>query len=275
MHGTKESVLAHHRVAAEVWGQGGAAYDLISFGLSDALAHAAQRLNPKPGHCVLDIATGTGWTARNVARLGARVTATDIAAPLLDAARDLCGPLADRIAFQQADAESLPFADAQFDGVISTFGVIFAQHQEKAAAEMARVCRKGGRLVLAVWAPHGAVEDFFGVVGPHSDAPPPAVSPLAWGEPDHARRLLGEWFELKFEPGINDAYYETPEDAWQHYSHGFGPIRSLADRLPTDRLAALKRDVDAYHARYASEAGLHIKREYLVVIGRRYLSSPA
>src|SRR5262245_2540736 len=128
MHGAKESVLAHHRVAAEIWGQGGAAYDIISFGLSDALAHATQRLNPKPGHSVLDIGTGTGWTARNVARLGARVTATDIAAPLLEAARDLSGPLADRITFRQADAESLPFGDAEFDGVISTFGVIFARH---------------------------------------------------------------------------------------------------------------------------------------------------
>ena len=269
MHGPNELVLAHHRIAAEIWGQGGAAYDLISFGLSDALGHAAQRLNPKPGHSVLDIATGTGWTARNVARLGARVTATDIAAPLLEAARGLSGPLSDRIVFQQADAELLPFADAEFDGVISTFGVIFAQHHDKAAAEMARVCRKGGRLALAVWAPHGAVEDFFGVIGPYSDAPPPAASPLAWGDPDYVRRLLGDWFELEFEPGINNAYFDTAQDTWEWYARGFGPMSSLVSSLPPDRVAALKRDVDAYHGHYATKAGLHIKREYLVVIGRR------
>jgi SAM-dependent methyltransferase len=269
MHDTRPSILPHHRAAAETWGQGGAAYDLISFGLSDALGHAAQRLNPKPGHSVLDIGTGTGWTARNVARLGAQVTAVDIATPLLDAARSLSGPLAARIAFRQADAESLPFADTAFDGVVSTFGVIFAQDQERAAAEMARVCRKGGRLVLAVWAEHGAVEDFFAVVGPHSGAPPPAVSPLAWGDPGHVRRLLGDCFELVFEPGINSAYYETAGDAWQHYSHGFGPISSLVRTLPAERVAALKRDVDGYHQRFATQAGLHIKREYLVVIGTR------
>lgn len=143
-------VLAHHRAAAAVWDKGGAAYDEISFGLSDALKHAVQRLDPRPGDLVLDVGTGTGWTARSAARMGARVTAVDIGAELVAAGKALSAHLRPRIAFEVADAENLPFPDASFDGVISTFGVIFAQKQLRAAGELGRVCRKGGRLALAV-----------------------------------------------------------------------------------------------------------------------------
>lgn len=171
-------ILPHHQVAASLWSLGGENYDEISFGVSDALAHAAQRLAPKADEQILDVATGTGWSARNVARAGARVTAVDIAADLLTAARELSAHVRPPIAFQLADAESLPLADGRFDGVISTFGVMFAWNHEKAAAELARVCRKGGRLVLATWTREGAVAKFFSIVGKHSGAPPPPVSPL-------------------------------------------------------------------------------------------------
>src|SRR5215468_10750191 len=84
-------ILEHNRTAASTWSAGGKSYDDVSFAISDALAHAAQRLRPKSGENVLDVATGTGWTARNVARSGAYVTAVDIAAELLAAAQSLSG----------------------------------------------------------------------------------------------------------------------------------------------------------------------------------------
>ena len=264
-----DSVLAHHRPAAQMWGRGGQAYDEISFGISDALAHAAQRLNAGPGQKILDIATGTGWSARNVARGGAVVTAVDIAAELLAAAQRLSAHVTPAITFRAADAEQLPFEDAAFDGVISTFGVMFAANHARVAAELARVCRLGGRLVLATWAPAGAVATFFGLVGRHSGAPPPASSPLAWGDPAHLRELLGRDFDLVFEPGLNNAYYDDVQQMWDRFSEGFGPVRQLAQSLPPDRLQAFKRDLDAYHAEYAVAAGIHVKREYLLVIGRR------
>ena len=146
-----ERVLAHHQAAASIWGQGGRAYDDISFGISDALAHAAQRLSAQPQEQVLDLATGTGWSARNVARSGAEVTGVDISPELLSAARELSAHVRPVIRFELGDAERLPFADGRFDGAISTFGIIFAQDQERAASELGRVVRKGGRLVLAAW----------------------------------------------------------------------------------------------------------------------------
>lgn len=273
MHSSSEyagvAVQPHHEAAARTWDLGGQDYDNISFGVSDALAHAAQRLNPHPGQQILDVATGTGWSARNAARYGAHVTGVDIASGLLGAAEDLSAHMQPPIRFQQADAEQLPFEDGSFDGVISTFGVMFAADQAQAAREMARVCRSGGRLSLAVWAPEGAVLDFFGVIGKHSGDPPPEPSPLAWGDPDHARALLGEHFELWFEPGINNHYFDSVKDAWEWYARGFGPIRQVMNNLSASEQEAFRRDIDDYHGKYATDAGLHIRREYLLITGRR------
>ena len=155
MKPSDHAILAHHQTAAIMWGRGGKHYDDVSFAVSDALAHAAQRLNACAGERILDVATGTGWSARNVARSGAKVTGVDISEELLAAARELTGHVRPAIYFRHGDAECLPFDDGVFDGVISTFGVMFAFDQEQAAAELARVCRSGGRLALATWASAG------------------------------------------------------------------------------------------------------------------------
>ncbi len=263
------AALPHNAKSAATWTLGGRDYDRISFGVSDALAHAAQRLAPRPGERVLDIATGTGWSARNMARMGARTTGVDIAPDLLDAARALSAHLDPPADFVEADAEALPFEDRAFDAVISTFGVIFAADHQAAARELARVCRPGGRLALIVWAPEGAVRDFLGIIGKFNPNPPPEPSPLAWGEPDHATALLGDAFELTFEEGVNDHYLGGVEAAWNWYAAGFGPMKALIGALPPDQLAAFKQEIDAYHAAYRVPAGLHVKREYLAILGRR------
>lgn len=255
--------------AARTWGLGGAHYDLVSFAISDALGHAAQRLAPEPGEAVLDVATGTGWTARNAARFGASVTAIDFSPGMIAAAEALSAHVSPPIVFGLADAAALPFADAAFDRVISTFGVMFAPDQRAAAAELARVCRPGGRLVVASWAPGGSVAEFFGVFSKYDDGPAPEVSPMAWGDPEAVTALLGDAFELVFEPGINHAYHESPEAIRAWYQRGFGPIRALADALEPARREALWRDLDAYHAHYMTPAGLHVRRDYMVAIGRR------
>ncbi len=259
----------HNERTAATWSLGGRAYDRISFGVSDALAHAAQRLAPEPGEKVLDVATGTGWSARNVARAGAHVTAVDIAPDLLAAARELSAHLDPPITFEAADAEALPFADASFDAVISTFGVMFAGDHEQAARELARVCRPDGRLALVVWAPEGAVKEFLGIIGNYVPAPPPGPSPMSWGDEAHARALLGDAFELTFEPGVNNHYLPGVEAAWNWYAAGFGPMKGLIEALPPDQLAAFKQQIDAYHASYRVPAGLHVRREYQLILGRR------
>src|SRR5512134_1789245 len=108
MKARDRSVLPHHEPAATMWGRGGRHYDDVSFAISDALAHAAQRLNARAGERILDIATGTGWSARNIARTGAAVTGVDISQELLAAARELSAHLQPPIEFRQADAEHLP-----------------------------------------------------------------------------------------------------------------------------------------------------------------------
>lgn len=262
-------IRAHYKTAASLWGEGGKAYDDISFGLSDALAHAAQRLSAQPNEHILDVATGTGWSARNVARTGAHVRAVDISSDLLAAAKELSGHVHPRINFQLGDAEQLPFPDASFDGVISTFGVIFAQDQKQAARELGRVTRKGGRLVLATWRPEGAVAEFLEVINRHNNAAAPPASPLAWGNPRHLEELLGRDFELRLEPGTNNAYHPDTEHIWHKYAEGFGPMRQLIRSLQPEQLAALRADVDAYHRQYETGAGLHVKREYLICLGAR------
>ena len=262
-------VLPHHLTAASTWGQGGRLYDDISFGLSDALGHAAQQLDARADEQILDVATGTGWSARNVARTGARVTAVDISAELLSAAADLSAHISPRITFQLGDAEALPFHDGAFDRVISTFGVIFAQNQQQAAKELGRVCRKGGRLSLATWASDGSVAKFLAIIAKHSAAPPPQVSPLAWGDPRHVEELLGRDFELKLERGVNNAYHPDSDHIWERYACGFGPMRQLIDSLEPAKREALRADVDAYHKHYDTVAGLHVKREYLIILGTR------
>jgi SAM-dependent methyltransferase len=269
MNSAESSILPHHEPAARMWGQGRRAYDDVSFAISDALAHAAERLHAESHQEILDVATGTGWSARNVARRGARVTAVDISAELLAAAAELSAHVRPAISFQRADAERLPFPPGRFDGIISTFGVMFAANQKQAAAELARVCRPGGRLSIAAWAAGGSVAEFFALVGRHADAPPPPASPLAWGDEAHVQRLLGADFELQFEAGVSHAYHPSTEEIWDRYARGFGPVKQLAESLDRDRLRAFREDFDAYHRHYQTPLGLHVRREYLIILGTR------
>jgi hypothetical protein len=122
---------------------------------------------------------------------------------------------------------------------------------------------------LATWVPSGAVEEFFGIIGRYSSAPALKVSPIAWGDPKHVRTLLSRDFDLKFEQGTSHAHHDGPEDIWRWYARGFGPVRALIETLDEHRRAAFKREIDAYHGHYMTEAGLRVNRDYLVIIGRR------
>ncbi|MXN63911.1 methyltransferase domain-containing protein [Stappia sp. GBMRC 2046] len=263
------AIQESNRAAAEMWGSGGKHYNEVSFAICDALAHAAGRLCPRPGEAVLDVATGTGWSARNAALFGAKVSAVDISPTLIDAARTLSRAVDPPIDFKVGEAENLPFPDRRFDKVISTFGVMFAADHEAAARELARVTRPGGRLSLANWVPDGAVAEFFGVLAEFTDAPPPSPSPLDWGRPDYLESLLGKDFELTFERGINHAYHDSEDAIWQWYLRGFGPLKAVHDRLDAQGRKALKEAVDAYHRHYRVDAGLCVKREYLITVGKR------
>jgi SAM-dependent methyltransferase len=264
-------VQQHNAEAARAWGHGGANYNFISFGLSDSLSHAVQVLWPKPGEHVLDVATGTGWTARLAAGLGARVTGIDFADPLLEAARGLSAHLADNLSFQHGDAEALPFDNGVFDGVISTYGVIFVAKPDAAISELARVTKKGGRMVLLTWLddPEGYISQFFSLVGRYADTEPPKVSPFVWGNRDWIETAFSGSFDVTSTAHTTTLFAPDTETLWQKYRSGFGPMDLVANGLSPARLAAMRQEFHDIHARYDTGQGLRIDRAALLVQGRR------
>jgi SAM-dependent methyltransferase len=264
-------VQPHNQRAATVWSAGGRDYDRISRGIADSIEHCVMRLDPKPGERILDLSTGTGWTSRVAARRGAHVIGVDIAADLLEAARATAAAEELPIEYRLGDAENLPFADGAFDAIVSTCGVMFATRQEAAAAELARVCRPGGRIALTTWLSDGNLFKMFQVMKPYMAAPPsPAPrSPFEWGRTDRVRELLGDAFDLRFEKGVS--YYREPsaEAAWNTFSTGYGPTRALAASLDAERREALRADFIAFHAGFPTDLGICVPREYWLTFGVR------
>lgn len=257
--------------AAQMWGRTGAAYDGISFGLSDTISHAVQILWPQPGERVLDVGTGTGWAARLAGRRGAQVTGVDIAPGMLAAAERLSAGVEPRPEFVQAPVEKLPFGDASFDGVVSTYGVIFAYEPSAAVAEIARVLRPGGRLALATWAdePDGYIARFFALIARWSDAPPPPNSPFDWGQPNWLAAALSERFTIAWRVQTTTLYAPDRETVWQEYVAGFGPVAAVHEALPDDRRSEFRREFEALHAPYETDIGLAIPRHAMLVRGVR------
>jgi SAM-dependent methyltransferase len=265
------TIQAHNHKPAAVWSSGGELYDEVSQGISDSIEHCVRRLMPRPGEKILDLATGTGWTSRSLARRGAKVTGVDIAADLIAAAVKRAAAEGLAIDYKVGDAESLPFADGAFDAVISTCGVMFASRPEAAASELARVCRKGARIALTTWLSDSNLAKMFQVMRPYMPPPPvPAPpSPFEWGRIERIRELLGGAFDLRFEKGVS--FYREPngEAAWTTFSTGYGPTKTLALSLEEGRLAELQRDFIAFHDGFPTELGICVPREYWVTSGVR------
>lgn len=268
----KMDIQAHNQAPALLWGSPGAAYDEISRGISTAIEHTVERLVAKPGEQILDVATGTGWAARRITERGADVTGMDFATESIEAATDIAARRNYNIAFEVGDAENLRYDDATFDGVISTFGVMFASNPERAARELARVCKPGGRLALATWTPDSNVFNMFKVMQAYMETPKgtPAPSPfVTWGEPDRVTQLLGEYFDLTFEKGTT--FYREPDgaQAWETFVNGYGPTRMLHNKLDDEKKAVLKKDFIAFHEDFRSELGICVPRDYWVIYGAR------
>ena len=264
-------IQPHNERPATVWSSGGDRYNAISRGIADSIEHGVMRLNPRPGEQILDLATGTGWTSRAVARRGAAVVGVDIASGLLEAAERLAVAERLSIAYRQGDAEDLPFDDESFDALISTCGVMFASRPEAAAKEIARVVRPGGRIALTTWTADGNLFKMFQVMKAYMPAPPTpgAPSPFEWGNTDRIRQLLEGAFELRFERGVS--YYREPsaEAAWETFSTGYGPTKTLAESLDQARREAFRADFVAFHAGFPTPLGICVPREYWVTIGVR------
>lgn len=261
-------IRQHNLKAQAVWNSPAGRYDDISRSIADAIEHAVERLQARRGEHILDLATGTGWGSRVIAQRteGVKIVGLDIADQLLEHARRTATLLRLDIAYQQGDAEQLPFADAQFDGVVSTFGAMFATQPEAVAAELARVVRPGGRVVLATWKPDSNVFHMFGVMKPFMAPPaqPAPPSPFEWGKMSRVQELLGGAFDLTFEDGTNHFRYGSGEEAWQLWVNHYGPTKWLAQNLDDRRREELRRNMVAWHETFASSLGFDQPRDYLV-----------
>ena len=259
--------------AREVWALGD--YDRIARHLLEpfgpTLVHAC-RIGP--GVHVLDVAAGTGNVALAAARAGASVVASDLTPALIETGRRRAAERGLSVEWVEADAEALPFADAVFDAVTSSVGVMFAPDQVRAAEELLRVCRPGGVLGLVNWTPESWSARLFGVVAAHVPSPP-GPPPVLWGDEDHIRGLLCDGLDtldtLRHDLVVD--HFATPADLCRFYTEHFGPVIAARSALAAEpaRVDALDRDLLAF-AEETDEGGPDgalYRLEYLLAVGRR------
>ncbi len=256
---------ARHSV---VWGNG--PYERITNTIRDIHALALERTDPKPGERVLDAATGTGAVAILAAKRGADVVGQDIAPVLIETARERAAEEGAEVDFQVGDAEDMSFADASFDVVLSTCGIMFAPDHEAIAGELARVTKPGGRLALACWQPNTGMHDIFKMMAPFMPPPAPgAGSPFAWGDREHVTELLGDSFELEFEEHDSPLTLPSGEEYWELFSTSYGPTKTTIEGLEPDRREEFHQAwVEFGDARREGDEMVH-HREYLLTLGTR------
>lgn len=203
-----------------------------------------ERAHIRPGERVLDAACGAGAFALRAARAGAEVAGIDIATNLVEAAHAQAKGL--HVQFDEGDIEALPYNDASFDTVVSQFGAIFAPRPEVVVAEMARVLKPDGRLMLWCWVPDGWVGCLIRTVGRYMPPPPNAPAPLTWGEEDTARARLASHFDhLHFERGTYAMQFPFgATEAMDFFLHNMGPVAMTYAAFPeSPRKQELRNDL--------------------------------
>lgn len=248
-------------------------YAIVGTTLQIVGEQLCETLDIRAGQKVLDVAAGNGNAALAAARRGCEVVASDYVQSLLERARERAA--ADRldIAFELADAEALPFDSGRFDVVLSTFGVMFTPDQERAAAELARVCRAGGSIGLANWTPEGFIGQVFKTIGRY--VPPPAglKSPALWGTRERIEALFGAAAaSIRAEPAHFVFRYRSPEHWLQVFRTWYGPLLKAYAALEPAAQEALTDDLLALVGRFnrAGDGAMVVPSEYLeIVVTRR------
>ena len=232
-----------------------------------------------PGQRVLDVAAGSGNAALAAARRGARVTATDFVPRLLQAAVRRAQAEGLELETREADAQSLPFPDAAFDVVLSTFGVMFAPDQARAAAELVRVCRPGGRIGLTAWTPASVMAATQAIASRFAPFPPVpgARSPIEWGTEARVRELLGSGVtELTAQVLSTDLCGTSPAGRVEFNRAYVGPTKATFDRLDPAAQQTLAAELASCLQQFnrATDGTLIAPAEYLQVIATRAAATP-
>jgi SAM-dependent methyltransferase len=242
---------------AEVWS--GASYERIAETFAPIHDHIVEALAIEPGMRVLDVACGTGGVALRAACAGADVVGIDISADQLVKARSSAEAEGLAIQFDEGDCQELPYEDAEFDVVASAFGAIFAPDHERTAAELARVCRRGGHLALTAWPADEWAEA-------HARAGRVFVEDSAareWFVPEHVRALLGDSFELKFETGTWGIETGSAAELWELASTSMPPLRAWLASVDE----ATRTHAERVYLDFLADGTL--EREYRLVTGAR------
>lgn len=222
---------------------------------------------------VLDVAAGSGNAAIPAAALGATVVASDLTPELLDAGAAAAATQGLTLSWHVADAESLPYADGDFDVAMSCVGVMFAPHHQAGADELVRVVRPGGRIGLLSWTPAGFVGEMFSIMKPYAPAPPPGTQPPPrWGDPDHLTELFGDRVsevEVVRETLVVD-HFASGEAFRDFFKRCYGPTISTYRAIANDpaRVAELDRALADLGRRHDRGDGT-MEWEYLLWTSRR------
>ncbi|MDP3252627.1 MAG: class I SAM-dependent methyltransferase [Hydrogenophaga sp.] len=221
---------------------------------------------------VLDVAAGNGNATLAAARRGSQVTSTDYVGGLLERGAERARAERFDVKFQEADVEDLPFADASFDAVLSTFGVMFAPDHARSASEMLRVCRPGGRIGMANWTPAGFIGQLFKTLG--KQLPPPAglQPPSLWGTEAHLRELFGAGAaKITLTPRIFNFRYRSAAHFIDVFRTWYGPVHKAFAALPADKAQALEADLTALldGLNQAGPGSLVVPSEYLEIVVTR------
>jgi SAM-dependent methyltransferase len=228
-----------------------------------------EALDLRSGARVLDVAAGNGNATLAAARRWGDVTSTDYVASLLESGRKRAEAEGHTIKFQEADAEKLPFADASFDVVLSTFGVMFTPDQDQAAKELARVCRPGGQIGLANWTPESFIGQLFKTIGKYL---PPAAglkSPALWGTRGRLDELFGSNAkDIRVTQREFVFRYRSPMHWIEVFRTYYGPLNKAFGALDPDKQAAFTRDVLQLveQGNRSHDRSLVLPSEYLEVV---------
>jgi SAM-dependent methyltransferase len=233
----------------------------------------AEALDLVPGERVLDVACGSGNGAIAAARRSwGNVVGVDFVPALLERGRERASAERLDVELVEGDATALPVEDGEFDVVMSIFGAMFAADQEKAAAELLRACKPGGRIGMANWVPDGGVGRMFMTIAKHAPPPPGVQSPLLWGTEERLRELFGDGIsELRVERRASRQAFRSADHFLDFFRTYFGPTKVAFERVGSEGEEALEADLRAYLDEYntAGDRALVLKPEYLQVVATR------
>ena len=226
---------------------------------------------------VLDVAAGSGNAAIPAAMMGAKVIASDLTPELFDAGRHQAADRGVELEWMEADAESLPFGDNEFDVVMSCLGVMFAPHHQAGADELVRVCKPGGTIGLLNWTPEGFVGKMLAAMKPFAPPPPPgAQPPPLWGDENHVRELFGDKItDIKAEKRTVAIHsFHQPEDFLRYFKSHYGPTISVYKFLAGDeeKIKALDQALTELADSFGDahgDAAWQMEWEYLLLTARK------